>query len=371
MLLRQAACEPNPAGASALGGRGGAHLAFRLGRLDEALAAATRALGYDPPTSPQSRSTRACSGAPAAAGAGRGAGELGQASSDPADKAAAYRLQAEMVEWQLRSRREALMAIERAVAASPRAGNVKTPGAAAIDIAHERLYQLVGRGAEVAAARSASWATGGSRTTSGGRWTSPGGSRIRKRHGGRCAGRWTSRPGDGAVLDAAVTLATKLGRDRDGRWRSSSWRRRRSDPGIARGAAARRRHRARAGGDPPAGRADRDAGAAAAGGRDARDRGGAGAAGTAGDADRRLAARDPRAPAAGRGRDGADTRATLLWELGYAHLRRGDLAGADADFARSLEADATFFPRCARWRGCARRAATCARRRSCTRARRG
>ena len=38
------------------------------------------------------------------------------------------------------------------------------------------------------------------------------------------------------------------------------------------------------------------------------------------------------------------TRATLLWELGCAHLSSGDLGGADADFARSLEAEGTFLP---------------------------
>ena len=38
------------------------------------------------------------------------------------------------------------------------------------------------------------------------------------------------------------------------------------------------------------------------------------------------------------------TRAALLWELGNAHLGAGDLGGADADFVRATEADATFLP---------------------------
>ena len=38
------------------------------------------------------------------------------------------------------------------------------------------------------------------------------------------------------------------------------------------------------------------------------------------------------------------TRAALLWELGCAHMAAGDLAGADADFARAIEAEAGFIP---------------------------
>ena len=37
-------------------------------------------------------------------------------------------------------------------------------------------------------------------------------------------------------------------------------------------------------------------------------------------------------------------RAALLWDLGNAHLALGDLTGADADFARAIEADPTFLP---------------------------
>ena len=38
------------------------------------------------------------------------------------------------------------------------------------------------------------------------------------------------------------------------------------------------------------------------------------------------------------------TRAVYLWELGLAHLTSGDLRGADADFERAIDADATFLP---------------------------
>jgi tetratricopeptide (TPR) repeat protein len=38
------------------------------------------------------------------------------------------------------------------------------------------------------------------------------------------------------------------------------------------------------------------------------------------------------------------TRAVYRWELGLAHLAAGDLRGADADFERAIDADATFLP---------------------------
>ena len=99
------------------------------------------------------------------------------------------------VEWQLGSRREALVAIERAIAAiAAGRGTSRSPGAAAIDIAHERLFQLVGRGAEVAAAQVGELGNGrrperhraaaGSRLAAGG----AGSGMARAAHG-----RWTSR----------------------------------------------------------------------------------------------------------------------------------------------------------------------------------
>ena len=72
--------------------------------------------------------------------------------ADPADKAAAYRLQAEICEWQLGVKREGLAAIERAAAAM---SAERHSGASAIRVALQRLYQLVGRGAEQAAAELA------------------------------------------------------------------------------------------------------------------------------------------------------------------------------------------------------------------------
>src|SRR6185312_17315199 len=58
------------------------------------------------------------------------------------DKAAAYRAQADVLEWQLGRRREALAAVERAV------GTGADNRAA---VAEDRLWRLVGRAAELSA----------------------------------------------------------------------------------------------------------------------------------------------------------------------------------------------------------------------------
>ena len=346
VLLQQAACETDPAGASAYAVEAARIYAFRLGRIDEALAAATRALGYDP-----ANVAAIAEHARLLGRTGRGQelaevlGTLGQASSDPADKASAYRLQAEVVEWRLGSRREALAAIERAIAAiAAGPGNVKTPGAAAIDIAHERLFQLVGRGAEVAAAQVGELGNG-RRPNDIGRpldlaW------RLAEPEAAWRALRTALdvAPGDGAVLDAAVTLATKLGRDRDRALALERLAATGSDPGIAAAllrAAATARERAAT--RPQDGltetlpllrrvvetRATDEAVALLE--RQAT---------RIGDWPHVILARRQLAEAATE----PTTRATLLWELGCAHLGSGDLGGADADFARSIEVDGTFLP---------------------------
>ena len=148
VLSRQAAAEANPANASALEVEAARILAFRLGRVDEALAATARALTWDP--------SNVAAIAEHARLLGRGTrgedlavalGNLGQALSDPADKVALYRLQAETLEWQLGRRREALVAIDRALSA---AGAGQVAGLGAAEIARERLHLLAGRGAELA-----------------------------------------------------------------------------------------------------------------------------------------------------------------------------------------------------------------------------
>ena len=213
VLQKQAASEPNPAAASALAVEAARIYALRLGRAEEALAATARALSLDP-----ANVAAIAEHARLLGRIGRGEelaealGSLGQALADPIDKAAAYRLQAEIVEWQLGDKRAALAAVERAAAAM---SAERHAGGAAIRIALQRLYQLVGRGAEQAAAELA-------RLTEGQRAPDVGRSLDLAWRLGDPEGAWRAvraaldvAPGDGAVLDAAVTLATKLGRDRD------------------------------------------------------------------------------------------------------------------------------------------------------------
>jgi tetratricopeptide (TPR) repeat protein len=342
VLLKQSAAEPNPASASALAVEASRILALRLGRVEEALAATSRALSLDP-----ANVVAIADHARLLARLGRGPelaeamGSLGQALADPIDKAAAYRLQAEIAEWQLGGKREALAAIERAAAAM---SAERHSGASAIRIALQRLYQLVGRGAEQAAAELA-------RLSEGQRVPDVGRSLDLAWRLGDPEGAWRAvraaldvAPGDGAVLDAAVTLATKLGRDRD---RAQALERLAASSGeaataavllraaaIARERAATRPNEALPDTLPLLRRvvethATEEALAVLE--RQAT---------RAGDwqlvilARRQLAESAPDAP----------TRAVLLWELGGARLASGDLGGADADFARAIEADPTLLP---------------------------
>ena len=342
VLLQQAASEHNPASASALAVEAARFYALRLGRVDDALAAAARALSLDP-----ANVAAIAEHARLLARVGRGdqlveaLGGLGQALADPIDKAAAYRLQAEISEWQLGHAREALAAVERAASAM---SAERHSGASAIRVALQRLYQLVGRGAEQAAAEL-------SRLSEGQRAPDVGRSLDLAWRLGDPEAAWRAvraaldaAPGDGAVLDAAVTLATKLGRDRE---RAQALEKLAASSDNAETGAvflrAAATARERAASHPnevlietlPLLRRVVETHAT----EDA------------------LAMMERRATRAGEWplaiiarRQLADlapdeiTRATLLWELGCAHLASGDLGGADADFTRALEADATFLP---------------------------
>ena len=108
VLLKQAASEPNPAGASALAVEAGRIYAFRLGRVDEALSATSRALSLDPANvAAIADHARLLGGSARGEELADALGSLGQALADPIDKAAAYRLQAEIAEWQLGRTRSA------------------------------------------------------------------------------------------------------------------------------------------------------------------------------------------------------------------------------------------------------------------------
>jgi tetratricopeptide (TPR) repeat protein len=345
VLSRQASCEANPASASAFEVEAARLYALRLGRPEDALAAATRALGFDPANvaaiAEQVWLLERLGRGEALCGA---LGSLGQTLSDPGDKAAAYRAQAEVLEWQLGRRREALVAIERAIASGARAR---------ASVAEERLWRLVGRGAELATLQL-------NRLTDGnGARIAPAEIGLRLDLAWRLAdpeaaarvleGALAAAPGDAALLDAALALAFRLGCDRevwpalerlaeasgDADTRAALWH-----------AAARARDRA-VSGDDRAGAADVQAETLPLWNRvvEARpteetlavlDR----RAARAGDAARTILARRRLAEVA---TDGL-TRSVLLWELGGARLAAGDLGGADADFARAIEADPSFLP---------------------------
>ena len=342
VLLKQAASESNPTGASALAVESARVYALRLGRVDDALAATSRALSLDPANvGAVAEHARLLARMDRGDALAEALGSLAQALADPIDKAAAYRLQAEIVEWQLGGKREALAAVERAAAAM---SAERHSGAAAIRIALQRLYQLVGRGAEQAAAELARLVEG-QRAPDVGRsidlaW------RLADPEGAWRAVRVAleAAPGDGAVLDAAVTLATKLGRDRD---RAQALEKLAASSGDAATSAVLLRAaataRARAATKPNEAlpetlpllrrvvetHATEDALAVLE-----RQATRAGEWGLVIVGRRQLAASAP----------DAATRAVLLWELGNAHLASGDLRGADADFTQALEADATLLP---------------------------
>jgi len=342
VLLKQAASESNPTGASALAVESARVYALRLGRVDDALAATSRALSLDP-----GNVGAIAEHARLLARMGRGdalaeaLGSLAQALADPIDKAAAYRLQAEIVEWQLGGKREALAAIERAAAAM---SAERHSGAAAIRIALQRLYQLVGRGAEQAAAELTRLVEG-QRAPDVGRSLDLAWRLVDPEAAWRAVrAALEAAPGDGAVLDATVTLATKLGRDRD---RAQALEKLAASSGDAATGAVLLRAaataRARAATKPNEAlpetlpllrrvvetHATEDALAVLE--RQAT-RAGEWALAIVGRRQLAASATD------------AATRAVLLWEVGNAHLASGDLRGADADFTQALEADATLLP---------------------------
>jgi len=337
VLARLAAGEPNPASASSYEVEAARLHALRLGRADEALAATARALGFDPANVEAiAEHVRLLERQGRGEELAAALGNLGQTLSDPVDKGAMYRLQAEVLEWQLGRRREALTAIERAAAAG-----ADSRGA----IAEERLARLVGRGAELAAAQLKRVSEG--RAGAGGgelglrldlawRLVDPDAAARALR------GALEISPSDPAALDAGVALAFRAGRAKE----ASTALERLADAGddddmrpALWQAAARARERAAGGQVLPEALVlwNRVVEAHATGetlSAFAR------AAARACDAARTILARRRLAESAG----DALTRAVLLWEVGSARLAAGDLGGADADLARSLEADGTFLP---------------------------
>ena len=148
VLAREAAREPNPAHASALELEGARLATGRLGRPEQALAAVARALAFDPANvAAHAEHVRVLGRLGRGEELAGALGGLAQLVADPAAKAALYRRQSEIFEWQLRRPREALLAVERALSVATQG---RPPGAATAELVQERLYQLLGRASEVA-----------------------------------------------------------------------------------------------------------------------------------------------------------------------------------------------------------------------------
>jgi cellulose synthase operon protein C len=350
VLSQQAANEPNPACASSFEVEAARLFALRLGRLEEALAATTRALTFDPANVEAiAEHVRLLDRLGRSEELAAALGTLGQTLSDPVDKAAAYRTQADVLEWQLGRRREALAAVERAVGlgADSRA-----------TVAEERLWRLVGRAAELsgrhlkrlAAADEGARANGREASRKGRPPTGGGEIGLRLDLAWHLqdpeaalrvlAGALEAAPGDPALLDAELALAFRFRRDReaavalerlatttdDDDARAALWQ-----------AAARARERL---GQTPSETLPIWNRVVEARGTDETLTLFARAAARAGDSSRLILARRRRAEAATEGL----LRAVLLWDLGRARLDARDLNGADAELARALEADGGFLP---------------------------
>jgi tetratricopeptide (TPR) repeat protein len=284
---------------------------------------------------------------------GAALGALAERIGDPAAKAGTYRRQAEVYEWQLRRPREALLIIERSLGAGAaasgtanRAGVLSTGRLAAL-LVQERLFQLLGRGADVAqlqtrrlgipqgrAVEDAAQGLNGARIDLALRLPDA-------EQGALLLGRvLDDAPGEVLALEMRVDILRRLGRDRE------------AGVALERLAEVTR--------EPEARLALWRAAIAA------RERTG-GAAIEALPLYERLVEGDPAADAlalferlaARRGdwtrvvlarrtlaerASAAQVRAALLWELGLARAETGDLAAACADLEAALGADQTFLP---------------------------
>jgi tetratricopeptide (TPR) repeat protein len=353
VLAREAACETNPAHASALEVEAARLALGRIGSPEQALASVARALTLEPANvAAHAEHVRVL------ARMGRGEelaaalGGLAHLIADPAAKAALYRRQSEVFEWQLRRPREALLAIERALSVATQG---RPPGTATAELVQERLYQLLGRAAEVATLQHKRLGAATVEASArGARGVVP--ALVAASPGRRVDLAWRladaadavavlelvldDAPTEVVALEAHVTFLRRLGRDREAglalerlaevapepEGKAALWRA---------AAAARDRTGTRLGEAMQLWERIVDArpsmGALTVFERHAVRRG---------DWPRVILARRKLAEAAPDG----TTRAVFLWELGLAHLAAGDLRGADADFERAIDADATFLP---------------------------
>ena len=351
VLAREAACEGNPTHASALEVEAARLALGRLGSPDRALAAVARALTFDPANvAAHAEQVRALTRLGRGEELAAALGALAQLVADPAAKAALYRRQGEIFEWQLRRPREAVLAIERALSV---AAQGRPAGTATAELVQERLYQLLGRAAEVATLQHKRLAAppvdgaGGRRGGAAAGAVSPG---RRVDLAWRLADAADAvavlelvldeAPTEIVALEAHVTFLRRLGRDREAGLALERLAEVAAEPEAKAAlwraaAAARDRTGTRAGEALSLWERIVDArptvGALTVLERHAVRRG---------DWARVILARRKLAEAAPDG----TTRAVTLWELGLAHLASGDLRGADADFERAIDADATFLP---------------------------
>ncbi|HVZ72626.1 MAG TPA: tetratricopeptide repeat protein, partial [Polyangia bacterium] len=350
VLSRAAACEPVAAHASALEVEAARLALGALGRAEDALAAVARALAFDASNvAAHAEHVRVLSRLGRGETLAAALDALAPLLSDRAAKAATYRRQSEIFEWQLRRPREALLAIEKALAA---AGPDRPSGVTTSELVHERLSQLLGRAAEVAAAQHRRLTT---RAAGSGPVVARGlGAEMTPGRGVDLAWRLAdpnealavavlvldAAPTEIVALEAEMAFLRRLGRDREAGLVLERLAELARAPEVAasllRGAvAARDRAGARPGETLALWGAIVDARATAGAlmtfERQAMRRG---------DWARVILARRKLAETAPDG----TTRAVFSWELGLAHLASGDLRGADADFERAIDADPTFLP---------------------------
>ena len=352
VLSREAACESNPAQASALEIEAARLATGRLGRPEQALAAVARALTFDPANvAAHAEHVRVLGRLGRGEELAAALGGLAQLVADPAAKAALYRRQSEIFEWQLRRPREALLAVERALSVTTQG---RPPGTATAELVQERLYQLLGRASEVAtlqhkrlAAAMAEASARGARVGGPASGVAPG-RRVdlawRLADAGDAVAvielALDDAPTEVVALEAHVTFLRRLGRDREAGLALERLAEVAREPDAKAAlwraaAAARERTGTRLGEAMQLWERIVDArptmGTLTVFERHAVRRG---------DWPRVILARRKLAEIAPDG----PTRAVYLWELGLAHLASGDLRGADADFERAIDADATFLP---------------------------
>ena len=148
VLSRRAGCEASVARAASLEVEAARIHAERLQAPDAALGALDRALGLEPGNLAaldfRWRLLQRLGQAEASADA---MGVLAERLGDPAARAAMFRRQGEILEWKLRRPREALIAVERALASG------RAPGSVNAELAQERLFERLGRSGDAAVAQ--------------------------------------------------------------------------------------------------------------------------------------------------------------------------------------------------------------------------